>query len=195
MPIKSKPKFEKFFQVISKNIPKKSAHGAIHFEVIFKIFYRRPMHNDKLRQHSLEWIMKGVVGSTEGCIFMPLTKNGHRPGCRWFGKQTHVYVAVYFCAGFKLEPEQYVLHRCGNGHLGCINIFCLYAGTQTENIQDAIDQGTFQVDRSQKIQRNQVLEIRAKFINGFTQTQLARDYRVSVATIHNIVRYKDAYHL
>jgi hypothetical protein len=36
-----------------------------------------------------------------------------------------------------------VLHKCHNGHLGCVNPNHLYVGTQEKNIADAIEAGYY----------------------------------------------------
>ena len=45
--------------------------------------------------------------------------------------------------GPKPSPKHECCHRCGNGHLGCVNRHHLYWGTRLENVHDAIAHGTF----------------------------------------------------
>lgn len=39
------------------------------------------------------------------------------------------------------SPQSMALHKCGEGHLGCINADCLYWGTHQDNMADMLTHG------------------------------------------------------
>lgn len=58
---------------------------------------------------------------------------GHNP----FGTTVASRVAYQIING-PISEEWDVLHRCGNGHLGCVNPLHLYIGTPTDNTLDSV---------------------------------------------------------
>ena len=81
--------------------------------------------------------------------------NGH---LRWTGKKSHngygnikykgktirVHrLSAHLFLDFDLESELLVLHKPSCPYRDCWNSNCLYIGTQKENIQDAINKGTY----------------------------------------------------
>lgn len=116
-------------------------------------------------------------------------------GCiRWGSNYIPVtHVAWYLVTG--MWPKNQINHYCHNPL--CINPEHIYDGTQSENMKDMYDAGR-QRFRNQKGQCNpnskltikDVKQIRALFAKGLTQTEIAKEYNVSVPNIHFIVRNK-----
>jgi hypothetical protein len=81
----------------------------------------------------------------EDCITWPGSRSANGNGygdLRVNGKthRAHRYILdlVEPCP----DPALHALHRCGNGAEGCVNPGCLYWGTQSDNMRDAVRHGT-----------------------------------------------------
>lgn len=88
-----------------------------------------------------------------------------------------------------------VCHACDNRL--CVNPDHLWAGTQSENLLDAVAKGRMvppnvapEDNGNAKLQPPQVAEIRAAYRDGVLQRVLATRFRVSVSTISGIVNNK-----
>ena len=84
-----------------------------------------------------------------------------------------------------------VLHRCGNGHLGCINPAHLYAGDARQNAADAARHGS--IPRGErhvnaKLKEDDVRAIRAASAAGRSLRSIAREYGVDRRGIQAITR-------
>jgi hypothetical protein len=80
-------------------------------------------------------------------------------------------------------PHGKVLHhRCGRGHLGCMNPYHMQPVSPAENAQ---------LSRAAKLDWGQVDTLRRKFSAGnVTKTSLGREFGISDAQVHNIVTGK-----
>ncbi len=92
----------------------------------------------------------------------------------------------------------YVCHKCDNRL--CVRPSHLFAGTQKENVHDAISKGLFATPKGErngqsKLTANDVAEIRkAPFIRG-TGNMMAKRYGVSISTISMIRTKKHWRHI
>lgn len=93
-------------------------------------------------------------------------------------------------------PEEYVLHKCDVP--GCVNPSHLYAGDQSDNMQDVWDRDRMperdlaeqsgELNPSAKLSNAQVVEIRRKYSTGdVSQYDLAEEYNVKQPQISRIV--------
>lgn len=81
----------------------------------------------------------------------------------------------------EFDEELKVCHSCDNPP--CVNPSHLWLGTDQDNRTDSVLKGrNFSI-----LNKFQVLEIRAKFIGGYSLDELAIKYKVSKATISRIV--------
>lgn len=79
------------------------------------------------------------------CVAFPFSKDRHGYGrINLNGKYVgaHVYVAER-CLGPKPTERHEVCHSCGNGDEACVTKGHMYWGTRKDNVQDAIEHGTF----------------------------------------------------
>lgn len=140
---------------------------------------------------------KSVVNEVTGCWeFQHACASGY--GSVWTRRGTMSAHKASYTAFVGEVPEGLcVMHSCDN--TGCINPEHLELGTPKDNSEDMVFRG-----RSAVGERNghavlsveQIEEIRAKWrIGGVTQTSLARQYGVSISTVHLIVRHKTWRHL
>jgi hypothetical protein len=76
-----------------------------------------------------------------------------------------------------------VLHTCGNGSYGCLNIAHLYLGTQADNHLDRCRDGL----ASRGLDEDQVREIRRRAAEGVGTMALTREFGVTKRTIRQVV--------
>lgn len=93
----------------------------------------------------------------------------------------------------ELPKDLDILHKCDNP--SCVNPSHLLLGTHQDNMQDMVKKGRHRTLKGEhnswaKLTRLQVDEIRAKSIHT-TQAQLGREYGVTQAAIHLIVKGKN----
>jgi hypothetical protein len=87
--------------------------------------------------------------SGDDCLIFPYARNRDGYGIMTVNKvmwRAHVYVLTH-TAGPKEDDLPWGLHKCGNGHGGCVNPRHLYWGTPAQNTKDAVEHGTLGVRR------------------------------------------------
>ena len=91
----------------------------------------------------------------EECLIWPFTRSDEgRPNIRL--NRRRVSAARYICTLAHGDPEDPKLesaHRCGNGHLGCVNPRHLRWATRKENVADAIEHGVFPLGKRMPVAR------------------------------------------
>lgn len=139
------------------------------------------------RRHNLEFIesMKGYTG--DECVIWPYFRNPKGYGqCLVtvdgvLYKSAHRAVLAGACPPDPLKPR--ALHKCHNGHSGCVNPNHLYWGTDKDNRRDVIVSGRNVV----KLNRLQVIEIKRLLLEGVhTHAVIAQMFGVSRGMIGNI---------
>jgi hypothetical protein len=127
-----------------------------------------PMHHDRWKRHGDPLVSKRSVEPAlrfikdvalpfmgEECLIWPFTRSDEgRPNIRL--NRRRVSAARYICILAHGEPEDSKLesaHRCGNGHLGCVNPQHLRWATRKENVADAIEHGVFPLGKRMSIAR------------------------------------------
>ena len=81
-------------------------------------------------------------------------------------------------------------HKCGNGHLGCVNPRHLAWGSAQDNANDALSHGT--VPRGEQnaksvLKLEDVLRIRIMSAEGLSQRKIADQFGISPATVQAII--------
>lgn len=120
------------------------------------------------------WEWQGCVGS-HGYGAIQINKR------KWL---THRY-AYYLTTG--KDSTLHILHSCDNRR--CVNPAHLREGTNTENVQDAVDRGrTAKGERNggAKLKEWQVIEIKKRLATGESPTSIAPDYYTDPRNIYRI---------
>lgn len=138
-----------------------------------------------------EWLHAHVNHSGDDCLKWPFGRNGSGYGAVGFrGERIGAHRAM--CILVHGEPpsgNSHAAHTCGNGHLGCVNPLHLRWATQQENQSDRVIHGTSPRGEGNGcaiLSASSVQDIRSRLDQGETQTSLAKDYGVSISTIHLI---------
>lgn len=115
------------------------------------------------------------------------------------GKHIGTHRLAYMLTHGPIPEGRLVCHHCDNPV--CCNPAHLYAGTPSQNTQDAYDRGRqpprkkaerqwVYRPRKLKLTNEQVREIRAAYKQGRTLSQLAKQYKVDQSFISRIVNNK-----
>ena len=120
----------------------------------------------------------------------PNTPVSVRLGDEYAGSVSHYrYAYVAFNRALIAEGLQ-INHKCDNRR--CCNPVHLYAGTQSQNIQDMYDRGRDVIPRgddhpwSTKLSSDKVVEIRVRIANGESHKIVGKDYGVTGAQVSAI---------
>ena len=143
----------------------------------------------------LKWLRDAINYKGDDCLIWPFARNSVNgyPVAYVDGKL--VLVSRYICRIVNGDPPplNVARHKCGNGKLGCIAPNHLHWGTKKEDVQDAIDAGTFPRGESNgvaKLTEEDVLKIRS--LKGqHTHLVIAEMFGVSRRQIGRILSRKD----
>jgi hypothetical protein len=134
----------------------------------------------------LEWL--GATSSHGYGVFGP--KHGD-------AMQAHRYAWFLHTGEWPPAEAPHVLHRCDNRR--CVNVAHLFLGTNEDNIRDKIAKGRSAMGElagKAKLTNVLVREMRRRFDAGeINQVDAAREYGVSFATSHNVLRHKTWKHV
>jgi hypothetical protein len=119
-----------------------------------------------------------------------------RASCTWLGmfKNPHALchrIAWCIANGRPIPAGAWVLHRCDNGPLGCVNPDHLVLGTAKENSQQMWDRGRHPIDRRTPLQKTKLtladvrrlLDARA---SGTSIIKLGEMFGISDSHAHHI---------
>lgn len=132
------------------------------------------------------------VEITEACWEWQAGKfqNG-RGSFKWRGRNVQAYrIAWQMFNGRELRPGEYVLHHCDNP--GCVRPDHLFTGTDLDNVRDKIAKGRERSARGDehyqaKLTAETVQEIRRRFKAGERNSDLAKEFGVTRATICDLI--------
>lgn len=100
--------------------------------------------------------------------------------------------AAWELANGPIPSELCICHKCDTP--SCVNVDHMFMGTQTDNVRDMEKKGRrARGERvgAAKLTWDDVRKMRARYAaGGVTQSELAREFRVSGARAHEIVNYK-----
>lgn len=147
-------------------------------------------------RHSLADRLKARTLITPDCWLI----QGCRVGSMGYGQITRdngerifAHRAAWELANGPIPDGLKVCHRCDNPR--CVNVDHLFLGTQAENILDSIRKGRYNVFGHQKLNAEQVLEIRSRAAAGVPQRVLGAKFGVARNTISGIVNRATWAHL
>jgi len=143
------------------------------------------------------------VQKTDACWEWIGSKNNGGYGKFWLNKKCIDSHRVSWMLTYGDIPEnKYVLHHCDNP--SCVRPDHLFLGSQTDNMQDMLSKGRGtwhgnsmpgESNPRARLTKEDVLKIRQLFSDGMRQTDIAKQYNMSVMAIHSIVRYKTWKHI
>lgn len=157
-----------------------------------------PGHNgyfiDSNGQLYSQWVNRGQHGTVRGAMLNPLkastSKNGYlsvRFGRN--GEAELVHRLVYRIFVGEIPEGLFICHKDGNPkNNSCSN---LYAGTQSENMQDMLKHGTCSLTKLNEDQVREILDLRGEML----VKDIAYLYGVNRHSITNIFRGKSWKHL
>lgn len=145
-----------------------------------------------------------VHRSEHGCWLWVGSRTVHGYG-RFKHKRVHYFAHRYslgLAIGRKLGPGEQANHRCDNRL--CVNPDHLYAGTQKDNIRDAMERGRMSLQRPgfprhvargtanprAKLDPEAVRRIRRLRASGWTQQRIADDVGVWQTTVSHVLQGK-----
>lgn len=89
------------------------------------------------------------------------------------------------------QPEFDAAHRCGNGHLGCVNPAHIRWATRLENINEKNDHGTMaRGSRNGNAKLDEACVAEIKRMSGMKLKEVAEMFDVSMTTVSDIRRGK-----
>jgi len=125
----------------------------------------------------------------DACLIWPFAR--HRQG---YGETQHdgkvwlVHRLAWETVNGPIPDDLDILHHCDNPP--CFRPSHLFPGNQLDNVHDMISKG-----RGGKLTDDKVREIRQRFQNGETYSQLLPDYPVSRANLWAIINRKTWKHV
>lgn len=153
--------------------------------------YKHQQHHSK----SISWEYRfftfvDKTSSPNGCWLWTGGVGKHRYGSFKINRKYNAAHRVAYCIANNIDigelpQDLYVLHSCDNPL--CVNPDHLRLGTQIDNMMDMMIRGR----KKTKLTSDQVREIRREFESGgITQLSLANKYDMNIASISDIVKYK-----
>lgn len=154
-------------------------------------YYRFRMHGDPLsgkaaKGEPLAWIKQHVNHDSDECLIWPFARfaNGYGAACDTNASNIMCQEAY----GPAPDDAPFALHSCGNGSLGCVHPKHLRWGTQAENMQDSVEDGTRCRGESQhyhKLTEDNVRDIR-RLRGVIKQKDIASQFGIDPETVRRI---------
>lgn len=122
------------------------------------------------------------------CVWMPGAKGTRYPTVKVGGRSRGAHVvSLEMSVGPKPADKVDAAHRCGNGHLGCVNPGHLYWATHVENMADvaALGRTTKPADLTED-QASAVLKLAASL--RYSHTEIAQQVGVSVGQVGRLCK-------
>lgn len=124
------------------------------------------------------------VSESPDCVIVTMPSRD-RVVVKYNGRQMHAARAVWFMANG--DPgAAHVLHNCGNGHAGCVNIQHLYLGDHAQNMVDKVNDDTSARGARNvfaKLDVPRVQAMRRSLLAGQHAKLVAAEYGVSLSCV------------
>lgn len=135
------------------------------------------------------WEVQGCRGNRSGHVHLSIGSTWNPPYIR-----IYAHKFAWEQANHRKVPKgMVVMHSCDNPR--CVNPAHLSIGTQRDNVLDSIRKGRYNVFGHQKLNAEQVREIRALSLTGMLQKDIAAKFGVARNTVSGIVNRKSWDHL
>jgi len=125
-----------------------------------------------------------------GCLEWKRYINKHGYGYIFVkGKSWSIHRYSYFLTYGKIPKEKWILHKCDNRK--CINPNHLYLGDNAQNVKDRVSKNRSAIaekNKASKLTIEQVKNIKILLRDGVPGLRLAKQYKMSQATIAEIKR-------
>jgi len=135
------------------------------------------------------WEIQGCKANQAGHVHLSVGSPRTKPYVRVFAHR----FAWEQANGRTIPTGMVVMHACDNPR--CVNPAHLSIGTQAQNIHDSIRKGRYNVFGRQKLNAEQVLQIRDLAARGVLQKDIARQFGIARNTVSGIVHRKSWDHL
>lgn len=131
----------------------------------------------------LKWLLAHVAYQGDECLPWPFADSGFGYGCiRLDGRSVFAHRAMCILAhGEPPSPRSEASHRCGNGHLKCVNPRHLRWTSRSQNIRERTKHGTMPSGPILTVEA--VRSIRSRLAGGEKPALLAEEYGVAPSTI------------
>lgn len=146
----------------------------------------RKLHRLKKKIESLIKVDGNGCWVWQGMLKVGSSKYGRLKVGRMLGGEGKVMIASrasFYAYNGYLPLDKQVCHKCDVPQ--CVNPDHLYAGTRAENVQDKKVSNKYRVS-NEKLTVQQVRLIRDRLECSYSVAGIAREFKVSRATIHNI---------
>jgi hypothetical protein len=147
----------------------------------------------KCKQAPFSWAKVNIC-SVEECWLWTATLNRWGYGqCRWNGRNVNASRAAFESMYGEVADGLVVCHRCDNP--ACCNPAHLFAATQAENLADCRAKGRQRYKTGEthhrataKLTPERVLEARALFQSGVSQSEIGRQWGLHSSVISRAIR-------
>ncbi len=141
-----------------------------------------------------DWIVSHAKYDSDECLIWPFARKSGYGTVKAKGRSTGAHRMMCELAnGSAPTTSHQAAHNCGNGVLGCVNPNHLSWKTPKENSGDRAQHGTLNAGEKNggaKLKASDVPVILGLCEQGIPRSVIATEYRVSRASIDNIVNGK-----
>ncbi len=136
-------------------------------------------------------LLGGIVKHENGCWIYKKSTSGAYGKVRWKMKWYTAHKSSYESFIGPVPEGKWVCHKCDVPK--CINPTHLFAGTPSENRQDAISKNRIALGEKNHLSKFsdiQIKEMRLLKMEGFTYERLSRIFNCSIVHIYNVFKNK-----
>ncbi len=140
-----------------------------------------------------DWLLAHTDFSSDDCLIWPFSRKDNGYGQMTYkGRPARAHrVMCELVNGPPRDESLDCAHKCGNGHLGCVNPRHLRWATRKENMSDAMEHGTVRRGSKQPnavLTEQQVIKMRTLHSQGVSNTDLSVEFGVSRPTVTAVLQ-------